>query len=202
MNAKNKKPEIIVFAGPNGSGKTTIAGQLRPVGMPYIDAEAIRKAILCGNEEAEEKAAALCEAYLAQGRGFCLETELATDEDLRLLERAKEAGYFVRCYCVLTADPTINVARVASRVAAGGENVTEGRLRAHYEKSLARIAELMRLCDVCHIYDNSLEKPFRIFKKRGYMCFFCTERGLWHKADIQALTGVRNPWQDALNEVG
>lgn len=33
-----------------------------------------------------------------------------------LLKRAREKGYFIRCYYILTADPMINVWRVKARV--------------------------------------------------------------------------------------
>ena len=40
MCVQIKKPEIIVFAGPNGSGKTTVA-KLAKVIEPYINADEI-----------------------------------------------------------------------------------------------------------------------------------------------------------------
>ena len=42
MENKHKKPEIIVFAGPNGSGKTTIT-RLAKVIKPYINADEIKE---------------------------------------------------------------------------------------------------------------------------------------------------------------
>ena len=41
---KNKKrlPEVIVFAGPNGSGKTTITRMAKTIGV-YINADDIKK---------------------------------------------------------------------------------------------------------------------------------------------------------------
>ena len=49
------------------------------------------------------------------------------------MDRAKEKGYFVRCYYVLTADPAINVLRVKSRVAAGGHDVPEDKIISRYD---------------------------------------------------------------------
>ena len=200
MNGARKKPEIIVFAGPNGSGKSTITGPLRPQSMPYINADEIQKALCCTNLEAAQKAEELRESYLAAHRDFCFETVLSTDRNLKLLARAKESGYFIRCYYVLTADPEINVARVVSRVSDGGHDVPAEKIRSRYDKALALVKELIAVCDVCHIYDNSLSAPYRIFKKRKERCRYCTQRRLWHKGDIAALTGIKNAERAALNQ--
>ena len=54
---------------------------------------------------------------------FCFETVLSTDRNLNLLKRAKEKGYFIRCYYILTADPMINIFRVKARVEVGGHKI-------------------------------------------------------------------------------
>ena len=41
MSKTERLPEIIVFAGPNGSGKTTITRMVRTVGV-YINADDIK----------------------------------------------------------------------------------------------------------------------------------------------------------------
>lgn len=48
---------------------------------------------------------------------------------------------------------------------------------------------LIKICDVCHIYDNSGNKPFRIFKKRKEENYFdeCVD---WYFEDIRILTAV------------
>lgn len=109
VNVTDKKPEVVVFAGPNGSGKSTITAVLRPVNMPYVNADDIQRILGCDVLEAAQKAEQRREEYLKSGESFCFETVLSTPRNLDLLKRAKDAGFFIRCYYVLTADPYINV---------------------------------------------------------------------------------------------
>lgn len=89
---------------------------------------------------------------------------------------------------VLTASPDINVIRVKAREAAGGHGVPEEKIRSRYTKALALVPELVSVCDIFHIYDNS-EQPFRIFKKRKDQYYFA-ENSFWNKQDIAALTKI------------
>ncbi|MES1946529.1 hypothetical protein C84B14_04254 [Salinisphaera sp. C84B14] len=49
----------------------------------------------------------------------------------------------------------ICVARVRIRVALGGHDVPEEKIRQRYERNQRYIAEAARLCDVALIYDSS-----------------------------------------------
>ena len=49
----------------------------------------------------------------------------------------------------------INVLRVKSRVEAGGHDVPEDKIVTRYDRALNLVKELVKLWDVCHIYDNS-----------------------------------------------
>lgn len=200
MNEKKKKPEIVVFAGPNGSGKSTITTILRPVEMDYINADDIQRILHCNTLSAAKLAEQQREEHLSNGRDFCFETVLSTDRNLKLLKRAREAGFFIRSYYVLTADPQINVARVASRVSAGGHDVPVQSILDRYDRALDLVHELVPLCDVCHIYDNSGERPYRIFKKRKEKCWYCPLPGLWLKEDIVELTGIKAVQRASLNK--
>ena len=182
-----KLPEIIVFAGPNGSGKTTITGMAKTVGE-YINADDIKKSTLCTDIEAAQKAEELREKMVSEKKDFTFETVLSTDRNLLLLKKAKDQGYFVRCIYVLTANADINVARVSARQAIGGHGVPEDKIRSRYSKALALIPQLVETCDILHVYDNTKE-PFRIFKKRKDV-YFHWENKYWGYQKISDLTGI------------
>ena len=193
----NKQPEIIVFAGPNGSGKSTFTELLKPP-VDYINADEIKKNLKCDDLTAAKLAEKQREDHLQNKEDFCFETVLSTPRNLNLLRRAKKLGYFIRCYYVLTVDPYINVYRVKSRVAEGGHDVPVEKIIERYDKALAQVCDVVEIADICHIYDNSTEQPFRIFKKRKSEEFYnaCEE---WHIEDIALLTGSKQMVHKNLN---
>lgn len=93
MSKKNRLPEIIIFAGPNGSGKTTITRMARIIGV-YINADDIKRSSLCSDLEAAVKAEELREEMIEKGEDFTFETVLSTDRNLKLLKKAKEKDIF------------------------------------------------------------------------------------------------------------
>ena len=69
------KPEVIVFAGPNGSGKSTITRMAKTVGR-YINADEIKRATLCTDIEAAQKAEQLRNQAIDEHADFTFETVL------------------------------------------------------------------------------------------------------------------------------
>ena len=182
-----KLPEVIVFAGPNGSGKSTITRMAKTIGA-YINADDIKKTILCSDMEAAVKAEELRKSMIENKRDFTFETVLSTERNLLLLQKAREQGYFVRGIYVLTSNADINVARVSAREALGGHGVPEEKIRARYEKALKLIPRLVEVCDILHIYDNTKE-PFRIFKKRKDV-YYRWSNQYWSVTEIEQLSGI------------
>ncbi len=187
QSQNEKLPEIIVFAGPNGSGKSTITKMAKVI-EPYINADDIKKTNYCSDLEAAQMAERMRECAVSHKKSFTFETVMSTDRNLNLLKKAKEQGYFIRCIYVLTADVNINIFRVESREAVGGHGVPEDKIRLRYKKALNLIPQLVKVCDVMHIYDNS-SVPFRVFKKRKNEYFYW-ENNYWNQDDIEKLVKI------------
>ena len=193
------KPEIVVFAGPNGSGKSTFTELLKPPMIDYINADEIKKNLKCSDMEAAKLAEQQREAHIDNMEEFCFETVMSTERNLNLLEKAKKKGYLIRCYYILTADPIINIYRVKTRVEAGGHDVPEDKIISRYDRALELVKDVVAISDICHIYDNSEEIPFRIFKKRKTENFYdeCED---WYQEDIELLTNVQTMKKINLNQ--
>lgn len=108
--------------------------------------------------------------------------------NLKLLKKAKEKGYFLRCIYVLTSDYKINIARVSMRESMGGHGVPEEKIKSGYYNALDLIPDLVEICDIVHIYDNT-NVPFRILKKRKDI-YFHWENKYWSYSGIEKLTGI------------
>lgn len=112
-----------------------------------------------------------------------------TQYKLDILRKAKSEGYFIKCVFVLTIDPMINVARVESRVALGGHNVEQSKVISRYYKSLDNIRKLMEICDILHVYDNTVS-PVRIIRKhKEDISIFPNE--LWSEEKLIRLLGEK-----------
>ena len=158
---------LIVIAGPNGSGKTTITSEV--LASEWLeDAVYINPDIVAqekfgdwNSPEAVREAALYCEQWrercLANGESLIFETVMSAPDKIDFIRRAKQAGYFVRIFFISTANPTINAARIARRVMKGGHDVPIPKIISRYIKSIANCAEIAPEVDRLYVYDNSLE---------------------------------------------
>lgn len=162
-----RKPTLCVVAGPNGSGKTTTTIQLLnnewAADSLYINPDNIAQETfgdwnsLDAVLKAAEYATKMRYQCLEQGRDFVFETVFSAVEKLEFLQKAKEAGFFIRFFYVCTSDPTINVARITQRYLAGGHEVPISKVVSRYYKSLLNAAKAISFVDRAYIYDNSID---------------------------------------------
>lgn len=182
----NHKPVLIVIAGPNGSGKTTVTEQiLRHEWMEdaiYINPDIVAQEQFgdWNSAEAVKKSIAYCEVQrekaLSEGKSLIFETVLSRNDKIDYIHRAKTAGFFVRVFFVCTESPTINASRIARRVMQGGHDVPISKIISRYNLSIANCIEVARIVDRCYLYDNSAEncdaRPlFRTVDGRVYKCY-------------------------------
>lgn len=168
-----EKPKLIIIAGPNGSGKTTITEQLLSHEWGdeciYINPDNIAKDKFgdWNSEDAVLKAAKFAteQRYqlLDSGKSVVFETVLSSEEKLEYIKKAKEAGYFIRVFFVCTESPSINAARIAGRYMEGGHSVPIEKIVSRYGKSIVNCKRLAMLVDRLYVYDNSIEnQPARL----------------------------------------
>ena len=178
-------PIVLVFAGPNGSGKSTVTKGFDIVGE-YINADEIKKEKNCSDLEAAQFATALREDAVYNMRSFTFETVLSSSRNVELLKKAKNFGYQIEIVYVLTADPQINVSRVAQRVKNGGHDVPMDKIISRYYKSLNNLSKIIQIADVMWVVDNSTEKAeLIIYSKENKISINATS--LWKIERIKEL---------------
>ncbi|MDR2650382.1 MAG: zeta toxin family protein [Clostridiales bacterium] len=191
MDSSTRKPIILVFAGPNGSGKTTVTRGIPTFGT-YINADDLKAECDLTELEAVQQAELLRNALLDKRADFSFETVLSAERNLLLLEKAKTFGYEVQCIYILTCDENVNAARVRARHTAGSHDVPEDKIRSRYHKALALIPRLLNVCDKIMIYDNS-DMPTLIFHKENEkISIFPNE--LWSETDLRQLLSGTGRW--------
>lgn len=162
------KPKLLVIAGPNGSGKTSVTAQILKHewvdGCVYINPDNIAQEKF-GNwnsPEAVMKAAKLAtemrEHCLAKKKDFIFETVFSAIDKVDFLRKAQEAGFFVRLFFVGTNHPAINASRIAHRVMEGGHDVPISKIINRYYKSIANCSIIAPFVDrPLYVYNNSME---------------------------------------------
>ena len=154
-----KKPVLCIVAGPNGSGKTTTTEQLLKnewgADSFYINPDNIAKEVF-GDWNSSD---AVLQRYecLENGVDFVFETVFSSDEKMKFLRKAKEAGFFIRIFYVCTESPLININRIAQRYLNGGHEVPISKTISRYFGSLKNLKEAIKIADRVYLYDNSVE---------------------------------------------
>lgn len=162
-----KKPVLIVIAGPNGSGKTSITSKILQhewvESCVYINPDNIandkfgdwnsKEAVL----NAAKYSTLIREECIEKGAGLIFETVLSADDKIDFILRAKERGYFIRLFFVGTESPTINASRIAQRVMEGGHDVPISKIISRYGKSISNCCLAASIVDRAYIYDNSID---------------------------------------------
>ena len=166
MDKTERKPELIVIAGPNGSGKTSVTKKFLhhewADGTVYINPDQVANEKFgdWNSQDAVLKAANYCEEWreqcLKDKVSFVFETVFSAEDKIDFLIRAKEAGFFIRLFFISTEHPSINAARIAKRVMEGGHDVPIPKIISRYTKSIENCETVARLVDRLYVYDNSV----------------------------------------------
>jgi predicted ABC-type ATPase len=155
-------PFLLMVAGPDGSGKSTLTDDLIAAGLDlgeYISPDQIAATLDMPQPARSKQAQAIAdfqrESCLTGQLSFSFKTVMSHQSKVDFLVRADDAGYDVTLCFVCTSDPEINVRRVESRVRRGGHDVPHDRIVARYWRSLGWLAHAALVARRTLLFDNS-----------------------------------------------
>lgn len=203
------RPVLFVLAGVNGAGKSSIGGHLlERRGLTWFNpdtfAREFRALSGCDQATADERAWAeglrrLDEA-IANGYTHAFETTLGGRTIAERLAAAARTHDVLIWFCGL-ASPDLHISRVRARVAAGGHDIPEDRIRERYPRALQNLIALMSVVAHLQVYDNSAEvdaghpipDPSRMLEMEN-------GRLVWPERDDVAVLGRTPEWAKPLLE--
>lgn len=161
------RPDLWLLVGGNGSGKSTFYERfLRDKQIPFVNADLFARTLWPAEPEKHSYQAALIAEkerfrLVEEQHSFCFETVFSHPSKIDFVATAKGAGYYVRVFYFHLENSDLNTARVYSRVADGGHQVPEDKIRARISRTMLNVRQLAGLVDELFLVDNSsLEKPF------------------------------------------
>lgn len=172
-------PQFWLIAGPNGAGKTTLARNvLQGLGLPattsILNPDAVTRAFhqvlprpvrwcvaslptyggILVNWAGVAAVEAVVGACIEEGTDSCAETVLSTDKFLKHVRRARERGMRTGLIFVALRNSDEHVARVKARVAGGGHDVPEEKIRARWEGSHRQLTTFAGAVDHLLVFAN------------------------------------------------
>lgn len=157
------RPFIIVLAGVNGAGKSSVLSALLvDEGLDCYNADQYAAALVRelgvslaeANGRAWQHGKSLLERAMATKGNHAFETTLGGSTIARLLREASKTHDVLMLYCGL-ASPELHIARVAQRVAHHGHPIPEEKIRERWNTSRANLVQLLPVLARLQVFDNS-----------------------------------------------
>ena len=165
---------IVLVAGPNGSGNTTIAlAYADEHDLPYLGADQIADEISPGQwDNVRIQAGRIfirrVHEGIGNGESMVIESTLSGRSIRGMIQQAKRAGYQVSIVFVFLETPEHCISRVRERVLKGGHDVPEVDIRRRFSRSKDNFWNLYRYeVDSWYLICNSAELPQEVAIGQG-----------------------------------
>ena len=174
----------MIVAGPNGAGKTTLCESprflrdmvqwldtghlLNPDKISLIERSLDPHLSIPGADLlAAGKVERAVEKYIEAKTSFLVETVLSSDKYKKFWEMAGESGFERHLVFIGLASPEISIQRVRNRVALGGHDVPEDRLKSRFERSIGNLAWFAKTADRHILLNGGLDYLLSAFGSRN-----------------------------------
>ena len=198
-----------MLAGCNGAGKSSIGGAaLRTSGAPYFNPDEAARAILAINArrgasttQAQANAAAwaegkrLLERAIREDLDFAFETTLGGRTMTGLLLQAARERHPVHVWFAGLASVELHLERVRRRVASGGHDIPEAKVRERYARGRENLIRLLPNLASLRLYDNSIESDPAAGARPSPVLLVAMQRGrIVQPSNLRALLGTAPQW--------
>lgn len=159
------RPVLYVLAGVNGAGKSSVGGHLLEwAGLAWFNPDTFARELVVatGCDQVDANAAAWQEGMrrldeaMANGTHYAFETTLGGRTVPARIQAASATHDVLMWFCGLSS-PELHLSRVKARVASGGHDIPEAKIRERYPAALANLIALMPCLAHLQVYDNSVE---------------------------------------------
>lgn len=166
---------LFVLAGVNGAGKSSLGGAaIQASGAEFFNPDVVAARLReqqpgLSAEQANGLAWTLgrrgLEKALADGLTYAFETTLGGNSIAKLLLEGARNGAQVHVWFAGLATPELHLRRIAARVAAGGHDIPEAKVKERFDASRSNLVKLMPRLASLRLYDNSFEADPRAGKR-------------------------------------
>lgn len=177
-NETEQDLHVVVFAGPNGSGKTSLIDEIKETGLAtvrgvyplpayFINPDQVAKDLVGAYQDQGERDVAAQSAAMriraeaiAKKLPFAFETVMSHPSRINEMLSLKEQGYRLFLTFITTDDPEKNVERVRMRYVTNtttGHYVAPEKVRERYHRTLALLPRAAEVADAVYVYDNSAD---------------------------------------------
>lgn len=160
MKKQEIQPTMFIFAGNNGSGKSTVRNLIaEKVGIEFnIDPDSLtRKYYDLNNPElrAGKEAIFLINECINNRRSFSMETTLSGKLVINQIKEAKKNGFEIIMFYAGLEDVKLNIKRVAYRVKSGGHHIPTEDILRRKDRTTKNLINNIDLIDHIQLIDNT-----------------------------------------------
>ena len=194
LDIKTNARKIEIFAGPNGSGKTTFAESFltnSDGNRVFLNPDKIAAGIAPHDfEHASFHAGRLLISEvrnrLAAKENFAFESTLSGKTWLNFLNEAVTCGYEISIYFIFLNSIERNLNRIKKRVSQGGHPIPDEAVFRRHPRCFSNFWNLYRpLCSEWHIFDNSGVKPKLVLSKNDFQSLSEKKANLFAKSFLK-----------------